>query len=90
MSREARLRKIEDGQQASSIETIVGPYIQQKITEQVKLLVSHWRADTLPHDKMVGIIGGISALEAMMSDLRSIQQQAWTASEKEFGDGKET
>jgi hypothetical protein len=90
MTQANRLQKIEEGKIASSIESFAGAYITDKITQHVKLLTAAWRAGDLSHDKMVGIIGGISALEEMIADLGSIQRQAYIAAQKEFGDGKET
>jgi hypothetical protein len=80
---------MEAGNVASTIESIVAPYVGEVMTRKVKLLTGAYRSDTLTHDKMVGMIAEISAMECLISDLQNAQQQGVVASQQEYGDGKE-
>jgi hypothetical protein len=76
---------IQKGADASRIESLLGPYIQQEIMTRISHLTAAYRSDTLSHDKMVGMVGAISALQEVMSNLDSIQRQAIQAAEREYG-----
>lgn len=67
------------------IEALLGSYVQQEIMTRIAHLTAAYRSDTLSHDKMIGMIGAIAALQEVMSNLDSIQRQAIQASEKEYG-----
>lgn len=76
---------LKKGSDAARIEALLGPYIQQEIMLRISHLTAAYRSDTLSHDKMVGMIGAISALQEVMSNLDSVQRQAIQAAEKEYG-----
>ena len=76
---------LKKGSDAARIEALLGPYIQQEIMLRINHLTAAYRSDTLSHDKMVGMIGAISALQEVMSNLDSVQRQAIQAAEKEYG-----
>lgn len=76
---------IQRGADAARIEMLLGPYIQNEIMMRISHLTAAYRSDDLSHDKMVGMIGAISALQEIMSNLDSIQRQAIQAAEREYG-----
>ena len=85
LSQQDRIDAIQKGSDASRIEALLAPYIQQEIMMRISHLTAAYRSDTLSHDKMIGMIGAISALQEIMSNLDSIQRQAIQAAEKEYG-----
>jgi hypothetical protein len=76
---------LQKGSDAARIEMLLGPFIQNEISMRISHLTAAYRSDTLSHDKMVGMIGAISALQEIMSNLDSIQRQAIQAAEREYG-----
>ena len=83
-SRDALMGKIERGRHAGLAAGIVKPLIEQKISEQLKLLVARYRDSEITHDDLVGGIGGISALMGLMSDLERTHNQGNKAIEAEY------
>jgi len=82
------LEKIERGRDASLMGGIVKPYIDEKVTIQIRRLVQLYRGGQYTHDMLVGGIAHIAGLLMLLEDLEAIYRQGVVASEKEFGDGR--
>lgn len=81
------IEKIEAGQQASMIESIVGPFIDEEITKNVAHLTSLYRGGTYTHDQILGKVAEITALMNLMNALDSQQRVGDIAASKEYAGG---
>lgn len=88
--REARLERIQAGQEANLVGQIVKPYIEDAISQKVKLLTANYRAREFDFPLMLGLVAEISALQALISNLENTVNQGYIAADKEFTNGKAT
>lgn len=84
-AQQRRIEAIDAGREASIMSGVVGPWIADKITDEVKRMVAEYRGGEMTHDRMVGTIAGIAMLMTLTSDLESTQRRANVAADKEFG-----
>lgn len=89
MTQKDRLDQIEKGRAASMIESLVGPWINERIGIEVQLMVAEYRGGQMTHDQMVGRVAGMAMMFTMASELQNLQRRAEGAAEKEFGNAKE-
>jgi len=82
--------KIETGQQASMIASVVVPYIHEKITEYVQQLAGLYRGGLYTHDQIIGKVAEITALLNLMAHLEGQQRQGDIAADKEYSGGSQT
>lgn len=88
VDKEERPQIIERGRQAVLIESVTGEFIASQEARLVTDLVRQYRGGTLSHDKMVGAVGGITALRDLVTELESEQRRATTAFQQEHDDAQ--
>lgn len=71
-------------QDASLIHSLVLPFVNDKVTQHVQMLVALYRGKIYTHDQLLGMVAEISALLSLISDLEVQIRQGDIAAEKEF------
>lgn len=84
MSQERNHQLMQEGEQAVLIRGVIEPFIHETIRDDLKLLISMYRNGDTAHDKLVGKIAEIAALEKLLSDLDSKQVRGNVARAKEI------
>lgn len=88
--RRLNLDKIEAGQQAGMIASVVGPYVNDMISVKVNQMTTLYRGAQYTHDQIIGKVAEIAALLDMMHHLEGQQRIGDGAAEKEFGNASQT
>lgn len=75
---------MERAKDASLIHSSVLPFINDKVTQHVTMMVALYRGKQFTHDQLLGIVAEISALLSLTTDLEAQMRQGDIAAEKEF------
>lgn len=75
---------IEEGQRAGVIQDAMLPYVQQAKAELVARLVAMYRSGDTAHDRVVGAMGELTALDNLIQELEYKRRQGFVAQEKEY------
>lgn len=82
-----RIEIIEEGRQAVQVAAYISEPIKEYREKVVKDLVNRYRSEDTGHDRLVGGIAEISALDSLMSNLENKARLGNVAAEKEYKNG---
>lgn len=77
--------RIERGRGASAVLGLAAEYARGHRERTLAMLVNLYRSGDLEHDRLIGMIGEITAMTDFISELESEQTQGYLAEEKEYG-----
>lgn len=83
MSSADRLETIEEGQRSGVIQDALIPYVRDRKGELVARMIAMYRSKDTDHDKVVGLMGELAALDNLIQDLEYKRRQGYIAQEKE-------
>lgn len=81
---------MERAKEASLTHSVVIPFVNDKITQHVQMMVALYRGGKYTHDQLLGLVAEIAALMALVSDLEAQVRQGDIAAEREFRDAPQT
>lgn len=84
---EARQELIEAGREAVAVAAAVRDAVNEQLENTLKALLSHYRAGHagMNHDYIIGKLGELNALHALMDSLENKQNRAALAAQQEYG-----
>lgn len=81
---------MERAKDASLIHSAILPFINDKVTQHVQMMVALYRGKQFTHDQLLGIVAEISALLSLTTDLENQVRQGDIAAEREFKNAPKT
>lgn len=87
---ESRLHRIEKGRQAVQAAAFIIEPVRESQEVVLRRLINDYRAGKTDHDRIVGGIAEIAALDKLMAELKNAETQGNAAAQKEFQYGKDT
>lgn len=78
---------IQTAREAQLIQSVIRPYVDDKVKMVVTRMVNDYRAGNTDHDTIVGRIGEIRALMDVVEQLDHAQRMGHAAMQKEYADG---
>jgi hypothetical protein len=84
VSQEHNHQLMQEGEQAVAIRGLIEEFVQDRVRNEVVAMIAMYRNGDTHHDKLVGKVAEIAALESLLSDLNTIQQRGIVARNKEI------
>lgn len=78
------LERIEEGHEAGVIQNVVAPYVIQAKYDLMQRLITMYRSGDTSHDRIVGVMGELTALDNLVQELEYKRRQGYVSQEKEY------
>ena len=91
MTREQDLEAIEAGRTATWLEGALAPVVDDMMRDRIDKMIAHYRmaatGKPLSHDLLVGLVGELTGLHDLLSELERRHRMGDAAAAREFGNG---
>lgn len=82
-----RIFSIEQGRQAAAAAAYLSEPVREAQADTLKKLIQMYTSGDTAHDKIVGAVAELAALDRLIKKLENTQQRGNVAQEQEFGHG---